>query len=273
MNNKGFAISSIIYGILIIFLLLVFSTLSILVTRGDTLFRVKANALNIIKGIEDTVVTMDALVADFNTMNITNDASNYATINYNINVTSPYNYRIVNNINGNKIVYTAYNGSSVMMSLERTINNNATPLVKTYDYTKYEEEIMLEPGLHKLEVWGASGSNGKGSYSVGYLYLSERKVVYLNVGGEKKGTKEAYNNSATHIALSKGMYSSFNNDKSNVIIAAGGNGTDGYIGYNELTNKNIISTPGSCFGDTATSDCMKNGNGYIKISSLIYYTK
>ena len=36
MNNKGFAVSSIIYAILIIFLILVFSVLSILVTRGNT---------------------------------------------------------------------------------------------------------------------------------------------------------------------------------------------------------------------------------------------
>lgn len=271
MNNKGFAISSIIYGILIIFLLLVFSTLSILVTRGDTLHKIKINVLNAIKGIDDTIVTMDALVADFKTMNVTSDASSYVTIDYNLNVYSPYNYRIQNNVSGNKIIYSAYNGANLMMSLERDLNSSASPSVQTYEYSGQEEQILLEPGLHKIEVWGGSGSTGKGAYSIGYLYLTDKKIAYVNVGSEKKSSKEAYNNGYTHIALSKGLYANVN--RNDVIIAAGGNGNEGYIDYSGLTNKNTVSTPGSCFGDTATSNCMKEGNGYVKITSLIYFTK
>ena len=70
MNNKGFAISGIMYGILIIFLILVFSVLSILVTRGNTLSKIKENALNTITGTTDSTVIMSDIVADFNTINI-----------------------------------------------------------------------------------------------------------------------------------------------------------------------------------------------------------
>ena len=88
MNNKGFAISSIMYGILIIFLILVFSTLSILVTRGNSLSKIKNNALNTIIGGSDDTAMMSNIVADFSSMNITSDASNHVTVNYNINLLS-----------------------------------------------------------------------------------------------------------------------------------------------------------------------------------------
>ena len=278
MNNKGFAVSSIIYGILIIFLLLVFSTLSVVVTRGNTLYKVRDNALNAIKGIDDTIATMDALIADFNTLNITNEASNYVTVDYNLNVYSPYDYTITNNISGNKITYTAYKGTQSVMSLERNINTSAEILETTYEYSGNQEKVMLNPGLHKIEVWGASGSTGSGGYSVGYLYLRDRLIAYINIGGEKKGSRLSYNDSVTHISTKSDLYSSFNNDKSDIVIAAGGNGGEGYVDYPLLTNKYTFCSrcavnTTTCSNSSATSDCTKEGNGYIKISSLIYYTK
>lgn len=48
MNNKGFAISGIVYSILILFLLLVFSVLGMLVTRKTALDKIRNNALQTI---------------------------------------------------------------------------------------------------------------------------------------------------------------------------------------------------------------------------------
>ena len=252
MNNRGFAVSSIIYAILIIFLILIFSVLSLLVTRGNTLSKIKNNAIMAVKGINDTDVSMDSLVADFTTMNITSDASHYGEIDYTLNVYSPYNYRIEHTISGNNITYKAYNGNTVALSLTRTLNKNATPKVDTYEYKGEPEAIFLSPGLYKIEVWGAKTSS-KGSYSVGFLSLRDNTLVYAYVGGQSVGSAYGFNNGSTHIAYKDDYLDNIND--SNVLISAG--------------SKNIVS--GVTNGSTQTG--VNSGDGSIKITSLIYFTK
>ena len=130
MNNKGFAISSIVYAILIVFLILVVSILSLVVTRGSSLDKIKKNAIDTVKGIDDNAVSMDHIVADFTTFNITSDASNYVTIDYNINVISPEGNSIEASVDGNTITYTDSSNNAIT----RTLNNNAEPKVENYDY-------------------------------------------------------------------------------------------------------------------------------------------
>ncbi|MBR1377193.1 MAG: hypothetical protein IJ565_05255 [Bacilli bacterium] len=263
MNNKGFAVSSIIYGILIIFLIVVASILSLLITRGSALNKIKKNALSAIKGNDTSSIPMDAIVADFSTINITSDAPSYTTINYNINVYSPFGYEIRNSISGAQITYTAYDNSNVVDSVVKNIQTNAEPLVEDYKNTDGEEKVLLSPGLYKLEVWGAENSN-PGGYSVGYLYTEEMMIIYINVG-----SKSGYNGSATHIAKTSGILSNLNSN--DVIISAGGNGTVG-IASASLKSSNVIGTS-TCPNKDATSNCTKSGNGYARITSLIYYTK
>lgn len=252
MNNKGFAVSSIIYAILIIFLILIFSVLSLLVTRGNTLGKIKNNAVMAVKGINDTDVSMDALVADFTTMNITSDASAHGEIDYNLNVYSPYDYVVNHSISSNKITYTAYNGTTQVMSLQRNLNRNANPKVDTYEYKGEKEEIFLSPGLYKIEVWGAKTSS-KGSYSVGFLYVRTNTLVYAYVGGQNIGSAYGFNNGTTHIAYKDDYFANLND--SNVLISAG--------------SRNVTS--GVSDGSVQTN--VNSGNGLIKITSLIYFTK
>ncbi len=243
MNNKGFALSGIIYGILIIFLLLIFGVLSLMMVRGNTLVRIRENALNNIKNTSDDTVEMNTIIADFNTINLVSNASDYVTIDYTMNVYTPYNYRISHAIAGSNITYSAYNGSTLVTSLIRNINTSAEPLVNEYGYIKGYEKVLLDPGLYKLEVWGGKGTNN-GNYASGYLYLKDKKIIYIFVGG--KGT-HGYNDTITHIAYKNVDY---NNDA--VIISS--------IKEPDLINPTF-------------EEATNNSVGRVKITSLIYFTK
>ena len=245
MNNKGFAISSIMYGILIIFLILVFSTLSILVTRGNSLSKIKNNALNTIIGGTDDTVMMSDIVADFTAMNITSDAANHTTIDYNINVYSPYGYTIESSVSGNTITYTASNGSETVDTVTKTLNTGASPLVNEYEYKKGYEKVLLNPGLYKLDVWGAK-TTSNGNHASGYLYLETKKIVYIYAGG--KG-RSGYNGGHSHISYNEGLLSDLGE---NIIIS------DNYIGG---------------VTEGATETAVRTGNGKVTITSLIYFTK
>nr|MBP3258998.1 hypothetical protein [Bacilli bacterium] len=245
MNNKGFAISSIMYGILIIFLILVFSTLSILVTRGNSLSKIKNNALNTIIGGSDDTAVMSNIVADFSSMNITSDAADHVTINYNINVYSPYGYVIESSVSGNTITYTASSSGEVIDTVTKTLVTDASPLVHDYEYKKGYEKVLLNPGLYKLDVWGAK-TTANGNHASGYLYLEEKKIVYIYVGG--KG-RTGYNAGHSHISYNEGLLSTLGE---NIIIS------DGYIGG--VTEGNIENE-------------VRTGNGKVTITSLIYFTK
>jgi len=81
-------------------------------------------------------------------------------------------------------------------------NNNVATITPTYieesstsySYKGKYEEVTLDPGSYKLEVWGAQGGQGysnssyvgiggKGGYAAGFLTLTERTTLYLYVGG------------------------------------------------------------------------------------------
>ena len=239
MNNKGFALSGIIYGVLIIFIMLVLSVMSVLVVRGNTLFKIKENALNSITDNDLDDINMSPIIADFTTFNVTSDATNYVTLNYKLNVYSPYNYNITSSVSGNTITYNVYNSSLLVTTITKTLNNNAEALENDYEYKKESEKILLNPGLYKLEVWGASSSS-LGSYASGYLYLEDKAIVYVNVGG--KG-RYGYNDGETTISYG---------EQSGVIISSN-------------TGSNLIAP-------TSTPNTW-TGNGKAKITSLIYFTK
>ena len=81
-------------------------------------------------------------------------------------------------------------------------------------YTGKEETIILEPGIYKLEAWGAQGGGegGYGSYSAGTIELQNEQKIYMNVGG--KGQDKVNGQTAS------GGY----NGGGNAINASGGGG-------------------------------------------------
>lgn len=256
MNNKGYAITSVIYGILLVFLLVVFATLSVLITRGNTLNKIKKNALNTITGEHDSSF-IPYYVADFSRINVTNDASTYGTVDYNTYVISPYGYDISNTVSSGNIEYSITDGGILVDSFTRSVLTGVDPLVTNYDYVSKIEKIMLEPGVYKLEVWGGKTVAAAGTYASGYITLSKRTILYVNVGGASSGNKNGYNGGVTSIS-----YDSSSTDKliaSNNIFGASMSNTSYY--------------DDECSNDNAVSNCKKNGSGYVKISSLVYITK
>lgn len=126
-----------------------------------------------------------------------------------------------------------------------------------FEYTGIQEEVKLEPGTYKLEVWGAQGGDikqindiangGKGGYSSGYFTLTKSKKLYVNVGGQgisanKSLAEGGYNGGgstfpgaeadaasgggATHIATKSGLLENLSSilKKKSVLIVAGGGG-------------------------------------------------
>ena len=256
MNNKGYAITSVIYGILLIFLLVVFSTLSILITRGNTLNKIKKNAINSVIGNNESS-TFPYYVADFNQINVSSNASLYGTVDYNAYVISTYGYDVSNTVSGNTINYSITDGGILVDSFTKTLVTGAEVLVTNYDYTSKVEKIMLEPGIYKLEVWGGETVSAPGNYATGYITLSERTILYVNVGGSKSGSKDGYNGGVTLISTDSNL--------TNKLIASNntfGTGVSNTMYYNS-----------DCNNDDSISSCRKNGNGYAKISSLVYITK
>ncbi len=126
-----------------------------------------------------------------------------------------------------------------------------------FDYTG-DEQMFVAPktGTYKLETWGGQGGGnstyygGFGGYSVGTIYLSKGKKVYLNIGGKGKYTNVRKNTiaggyngggnaklldnygegmigsggGATHISFYSGLLSSLNSNKEKIILVAGGGG-------------------------------------------------
>ncbi len=258
MNNKGYAITSVIYGILLIFLFVVFATLSILITRGNTLNKIKKNALNTVVGNNDTL-TVPYYVANFSNINVTSDASSHGTVDYNAFVISPYGYDVTSTLSGNSINYTVMDNGVSIASFSKTLVSGSEAVVTNYDYTSKIEKVMLEPGIYKLEAWGGETLGATGVYASGYVTLSKRTILYVNVGGGKSGSKDGYNAGNTLIAYDK--------DMNNKLLSVG----NSYSFGTDLSGTSYYES--DCNNDTATVNCRKNGNGYIRISSLVYTTK
>ena len=128
-----------------------------------------------------------------------------------------------------------------------------------FDYTGGEQTFIAPTtGTYKLETWGAQGGNinetyygGYGAYSLGNIKISQNDKLYINIGGQgsdyslDKLAPGGYNGGgyggvpnttysdrqggcggggATHIAITSGILSSFENKKEGILIVAGGGG-------------------------------------------------
>ncbi len=128
-----------------------------------------------------------------------------------------------------------------------------------FDYTGGEQTFIAPTtGTYKLETWGAQGGSinetyygGYGAYSFGNIKISQNDKLYINIGGQgsdyslDKLAPGGYNGGgyggvpnttysdrqggcggggATHIAITSGFLSSFENKKEGILIVAGGGG-------------------------------------------------
>ena len=182
---------------------------------------------------------------------------------------------------------TEYDVEATVECEEETGANEVT----NFDYTGGEQTFVAPvTGVYKLETWGAQGGNGNksesydggyGSYSIGEVYLTLNKKVYLNIGGQGQSAcvhsicsggynggsasgafmsdRQNWNSGgggATHMAFSSGLLSTFKDKVDNLLIVSGGGG-----GAMNRTSDGIKG---------GSAGCIK-GNRSINSGSCSYY--
>ena len=102
------------------------------------------------------------------------------------------------------------------------------------------ETFIAEPGIYKVECWGAKGYGtygGCGAYVAGTIKIERRMELYIYVGGigQKNYNGHAFNGGGksqvgggggSDVRLISGEWNDFNSLKSRIIVAGGGGGYD-----------------------------------------------
>ena len=114
----------------------------------------------------------------------------------------------------------------------------STYVLKTFNAGTNGSSITLNPGVYKLEVWGAQGggSGGAGGYSFGtYTITSGSATLYVYVGGQGGYRAGGFNGGGT----------------TNTAGYGGGGGTDMRLNGTALSNRIIVAGGGGGQGPAA----------------------
>ena len=138
--------------------------------------------------------------------------------------------------------------------LEKYKTTTTATINKTFSATGAVQNVTLNPGTYKLEVWGAQGGSysdtyagGKGGYSYGTLTLTDETNLFVYVGKQGTGTGTSttglvsggfngggngYSSSTTYLSSAGGGASDIRIREdslySRVIVAGGGGGAGSY---------------------------------------------
>lgn len=130
------------------------------------------------------------------------------------------------------------------------VKNEIKILSYNFSYTGSVQSMTLQPGIYKLECWGARGGLGAGStgglggYSCGTLTLSKQKVIYVYAGGAgNKGTSVAG-------GFNGGGHGSSTNSRT---MSSGGGASDIRIGQDSLYARIIVAGGGGGGHDSSSS--------------------
>ena len=217
LNNKGFAIASILYSIMVLFLLLLLSILGILGNRKAILDKNKKDILEEINkevlynriNYEHKNITIInrgniddirfALLDGVTALDSNGNTIGTDKINYNLDLTNIENksYYVTYTVNqDNKNITSTRQITFVPDSIDYTNNFDYTGDSQTFT-TKYD-------GSYKVELWGAQGGSmtgtgyrsdgslrgeltytgGKGAYTNGIIQLPNNQALYVHVGGQ-----------------------------------------------------------------------------------------
>lgn len=293
INNKGFAISSMLYSILLLFLMLLLGVFSILGSRKVVLDKIKSEIVtdltqnrsyNFLFEHQDIALSNTSKVNgyEFNLSDgvvIVDQNGNMVETNFTTTSSPTFN----STVNGTyTVTYRAtYDGKNI--EAVRTIEV-VDPIVLEYAYTGDVSEINItSKGLYRAELWGASGGDaspyigGKGAYTSGNIELVAGTNLYVYVGGQGQSNsttggyngggslsegEEQYGSSgggATDIRLNNDGVKQFDSLKSRIMVAAGGGGAN-------LRGSNYGSgnggAGGTLTGINGTSENHSGGYGY-----------
>lgn len=217
LNNKGFAISSMMYSILLLFLMLLVGVLGLLGSRKIILDKIKNEIITDLTQNQAYSFVFDhqnILLA--NTSKVSNftfsllDGVKIMDQNGNIinaSITTESSPAFDSTVNGVYTVkYTAlYEGLPI--EAERTIEV-IDPIVYEFAYTGREQTFEAPVnGVYRTELWGAQGGSslldggtrtlsktgcasegycygGRGAYTAGNIDLQKNMALYIHVGGQ-----------------------------------------------------------------------------------------
>ena len=276
MNNKGFAITSFLYGILIAFLL-IFSIL--LVNIINTRLSLNSIKINVKEELEGSTNSQGELYAKL----VVETQKKTIVVNEDIDLLDGvYLERYDGEVLETSISYTSspefdnttigtyvINYSAVVNGIEY-INHKIVEVTEkvewTFDFTGEEQTITIpKTGYYSLKTWGAQGGSysetivgGYGAYASGTVYLEKGEILYINVGGQ--GTM----NTTKEATVVNGGYN------------GGGNGyghTDKYVGSGGgathiATKSGLLSTLSSQISSILV---VAGGGGGAAYQSTSYY--
>lgn len=288
LNNRGFAISSMLYSILLLFLMLIVGVLAILGNRKIILDKVKNEivtdltqnkAFDISFEHKNILLANTSKVSDF-TFSLMDGVKvidqNGNVIDTPITTTSSPTFNSA--VNGTyTVTYTANYQGNVIIA-ERVIDV-IDPITYEYAYTGKEQQFVASSsGVYRTELWGAQGGKmiidggnrnmsgkawcdpvgycrgGAGAYTSGDIFLTKDMKLYLHVGG--KGGDGAV------LTVSKGGYngggSGEHDHSDDEALGGGGGATDVRVKSGEWNNdvglrSRIMVASGGAGAQEATS--------------------
>lgn len=260
MNNKGMAISSILYTILILFLALLFGILGLISSSKKTFDTLKDKLYNDLNSnYPDVFLTTNQ--EDSNKMDIKIISRKYID-SYYLTTSSSVDEQTFNT---NK---TQLENPSENYTLTQTIEHStyylylkdihdvlykyklelfsASQEVYDFSYTGNIQTFTVpQTGMYKLEVWGAQGGSisttytgGKGGYATGNVSLNKNDVLYIVVGGQGEncqGNKVTCNGGYN----GGGSAKTYSDDAAK---AAGGGGATHIGTFNEVLSTHATTT-------------------------------
>src|SRR5574344_1160662 len=199
MNKKGFAISIIMYSILIMFIVLLISIMGVLASRKMLLDKSKKDVISFLNAQESTITaTYETNEVEYGIDNLlpgkffeTESTSVECTIDNiiydNTDSLEEGEYTVKCAIKYEEIEYAS--ATTVIKMV-----NNSFEYTKDFIYNgEYEEWIVPKTGYYQVEAWGAQGGgttglttsshSGFGGYTAGTIYMLKNEIYYIYVGG------------------------------------------------------------------------------------------
>ena len=275
LNQNGFAISSILYSIMVLFLMLLLSILGILGSRKATLDRTKKDILEelnnnfsynkftfahrnitiVNSGNRDDIVY--ALMDGVSALDENGNQIPRENISYELDLDNLENIDYI-------VTYRANTGGKTIVGTRKVTFTDMQTIEEYSAADESKEFIPRYDGNYKIELWGSqsnTGTKSNGSYTSGNILLSTKDTLHVYVGsqsnsfntgniinGEKGQTNIGGN---TDIRLTDGSWDNFESLKSRIMSASSGGTSEksyisGYDGSNSIssssTESNIIYT-------------------------------
>lgn len=298
LNNKGFAIASILYSIMVLFLLLLLSILGILGNRKAILDKNKKDILEELNeevlynriNFEHKNITIInrgniddirfALLDGVTALDSVGNTIGTDKINYNLDLTNIENKSYY-------VTYTVNQDDKTITSTRQiTFVPDNTDYTNNFDYIGDSQTFTTKyDGSYKVELWGAQGGGpygGLGAYTSGIVGLDKNMDTYLYVGGQGQGglTVQNYTGgyngggdilSVNDASLSKIFlwYSYTGGGSTDIRINSGS-----WNNFESLTSRIMVSSGGGGMSTQTNYSHSKGGSGGTLIGGngeTVYY--